>query len=428
MNFTTKKVGALAAAALAVGMATSANAALTYELRVGGVAGGTVNVPATGGSFTVQLVAKITDTANSEGLGLSTTSLFSNSVNGGIATGGGVTAFELAATGRRNFGSSGGAQNGANPVAGDLVPSYTNDGVADWGTAENFGASVGTIATSAGSRAKFNRSVTYVATDNSQTSGAFYTIGNEVVIGEYTIAFSAGDLIGAAAGTAARTRFQVDLVRRTNASAPGTTQWLENVVLPTTVVPGPTSGRLSSSTTAASFGPNGTNHNVGFTETSFIDFALAGGPPATTFLDLVADGQAVAGLTDLGDAIVNGAGGQFVGVELALGGATKGFVDIITNGINAGPTPTTVVAFDLVGGVLPDGINLNGGVVSASELALIQGDYGNEYDVAIVYSPDADIAFDFGTIGVTSLVVVPEPTTMGVLALGAIAGLRRRRA
>lgn len=428
MNFTTKKVGALAAAALAVGMASSANAALTYELRVGGVAGGTVEVPATGGSFTVQLVAKITDTAASEGLSLSTTSLFSNPIGGGIANGGGVTAFQLAATGTRNLGQSGGAQNGGNPVAGDLVPSYTNDGVADWGTAENFGASLSTVATTAGSRAKFNRSVTYVATDNAQTSGAFYTIGNEIVMGEYTIAFTAGNLIGSAAGTSARTRFQVDLVRRTSASAPGTTIWMENVVLPTTAVPGATTGRQNSITVAASFGPNGTAQNVGFTEAAFIDFKLAGSTTPTTFLDLVADGSAVGGLTDLGNAIVNGSNGKFIGVELPLAGATKGYVDIITNGVNAGPAPVTVVAFDLVGGALPAGINLNGGVVDAATLAEIQADYGSEYDVAIVYSPDADIAFDFGTVGVTSLVVVPEPTTMGVLALGAIAGLRRRRA
>lgn len=425
MNFTTKKVGALAAAALAVGLASSANAALTYELRSASATGGVITVPAAGGTFTVSLFAKITDTANSEGLGLATINLFSRAINGGIANGGGVSAFALDAAGNRNLGSSGGAQIGGNPVAGDLVPSYTNDGVADWGTAENFGASLSTVATAAGSRAKFNRSVTYVATTNAQTSGAFYTIGNDIKIGDFTITFPAANLLSN--GSNAATRFQVDLARRTSASAPGTTQWLENVVLPTTVVPGATSGRLSSITVAAAGGPDGTAQNVGFTETSFIDFKLEASTTPTSFVNLVADGSALS-LPDLGNALVTGSGAGFVGTEVATGGATKGYVDIFVNGA-PGTLSTTVVGLDLVGGALPGDVNLNGFTVgSASLLADIKGLYGAEYDVVLVGGAGADFAFDLGTVGVTSLVVVPEPTTMGVLALGAVAALRRRRA
>ena len=427
---------------LAALAASPASAALTYELRAPGLNGRELTLPASGGTFTLQLYANITDTPLSEGLGLATVNLFSRPIDGGVATGGGVTNFSLDPAGTRNLGSNGGAQNGANPAPGDLVPSYTNDGILDWGTAENFGASPSTSTpTQPGSRAKYNRSISYLATDNTQTSGAFYTIGNQILIGTFTLNFSAADVKAVALDTA-RTRFQVDLVRRTSASAPGTTQWIENVATPATVVPGPTTGRFSSSTVSGLNGANETSQNIGFADSplAYVDFKLGTStppPPVATFVDLVADG-ATSGLPFRAFSALSTFGGVNVSLEVPIGGATEGYVEILANGQNVAPGTPTYVAFDLIGDALPANFSIVGGIdVTASLLGSVEGQWGSEYDFVFQFNQvGPDILFDFDTVGVNRLVTftsgtngifIPEPSTLALLALPALLTMRRQK-
>jgi hypothetical protein len=415
--------GALLTAALTTTLTFPTTAALTFELRVPNTTSREVTIPSGGGTFHLQLFARITDTPNTDGLGTASLNLFSKNFNTGVVTGGGVTAFELDTLGRRNFGLTGGAQNGGNPALSDFIPSYSTDGVQDWGTAETFGGSVSTVPTNPGSRAKFNRSITYIATNNTQTAGAFYTIGNEILIGTFTLRFSSADVNGGAVFSS-RTRFQLDLVRRASLVAPGATQWIENYPAGITSPPSATLGLLRSPTVAASFGADSTRHNIGFadSELAYVDFKLNNPLPSTPFIDLVASYALIPGLPFLGTASL--------AAKQTLPDPTKGGVQIAYTNDFPRPDLPIFIAFDLVGGLPPNNLTIVGGEdASGYSLASVQAIYGSEFDVVLRFSEIAtDIAFDFDSIAVRSLIVlVPEPTSLALLALPAAALLRRRR-
>jgi hypothetical protein len=412
MSFTTKKFGAIAAAALAVA-ATSANAAFEYDLRFSDTGLSTATLTPAGGTFT--LVAYAVVTGNGTGIQAASTgnlALFSQQINGGTATGGGVT-------GATALETQSGFRNGTATPAGGTAP-YSVDGISDWGSYAPVGGS--------GAQVNNVANLRYVGDDTTDSfTGPFFGARNagpttgtaDVPVARFVVSFSAAQVAAAPAAGAA-TRFRLEIPYRTNSTHGIQLQWFENLSAGTTAAPAPTSFTATGvGTSATNFSTVRAAYGQEFVQNAFVDFVA---PVANnTFIDLVGDGDLV-GFNDVGDAPV--------GVVVDITNSAKGYVDIIPSA-TVSLSPITYVALDLVGGALPSNFTIEGGtdVTATPEGAAILGFYGSGLDVVFAFTGLGDnVKFDLGSVQVDKILVVPEPTSVAALALGGLVALRRRRA
>jgi hypothetical protein len=419
MNFTTKKFGAIAAAALSVA-AMSANAAFEYDLRFADDGTTSKALPAAGGTFT--LIAYAVITGNGSGLQAANTgnlAMFSEQISGGVATGGGVSSATALET-------QSGARNGTATVDGARAP-YSNDGIGDWGSYLPVGGS--------GAQVNNVANLRYVGDDATDAAtGPFFggrnagptTATAEVPVARFVVSFSAAQ-VAAAPASGAATRFRLEIPYRTNSGHGLQLQWWENLSTATSSTPAPTNFTdVGVATSATNFSTVRAAYGQQFVQNAFVDFTAGTVvQPPTTFIDLVADGSE-GGFADLGNAVQS--------VVLDITDSAKGYVDIVPSA-NPGNSlsPITYVALDINGAALPAGFSITGGTnVTGSAIGQqILAAYGSGLEVVFAFTElGNDVKFDFGTSGVVvdKILVVPEPTSVAALALGGLVALRRRRA